>query len=306
MKKLFTLALSLLTFQSFAQISAGTMEDWHDYNVDGTDLEAPDGWVGSDSAIFAFNEQFPFLGLTPQQQILRSGTHHEGDYSARMETVDIGSFLGLFGGSISNGSIAFDQGGISYQGGAPVNERINFVNAWVRYAPGVSDDSASITITAIVAGSNGDSIVGSGAQLIGSTNGDFEFHGAFVNYIDGTIVPEKIQITFNSSGGTTPEEGSLLRVDDVQLSPVSVKNTQKVNVVKCYPNPSTGMVSVFNTLNEEVTIKAFNINGQEVAGKRFKGNSVLDLTAQPSGVYFYNVISKDGKAVQHGKLTIVK
>lgn len=306
MKKLFTLVLSLLTFQSFAQIPAGDMEDWHTYTVDGNTLEAPDGWVGSDSAIFAFNEQFPFLGLTPAQQVFESGTAHQGNAAARLQTADIGSFIGLVGGTISNAQISFDQNGITYNGGIAVNERVTFVNAWLRYAPGIGDDSASIVVTALVTGSNGDSIVGTGTQLIGSTNAQYEYHGAFVNYSDGTVVPEKIQITFSSSGGSTPEEGSTLRVDDIQMSTLSVKNSQKVNAVKCYPNPSSGLVSVFNTLNEESTIKAFNINGQEVAVKQFKGNSSLDLTAQPSGVYFYSIINKDGKNIQHGKLTIVK
>lgn len=305
MKKLFTLVLSLLTFTSFAQVvTNGGMEDWHTYTVDGTDLEAPDGWYGSDSAIFAFNEALPFLGLTPQQQIFQSGTAHNGSSAARIMTADIGTF-GVVGGTLSNANISFSQGGISYEGGSSVNERVPYVNAWVRYEPGDGSDSGSLTVNAIMTGLNGDSIVGTGVVLIGETNGQYEGISAAIIYIDGTVVPEKIQITFSSSG-TSPEDGSTLRVDDVSISPLSTKDLSAAKVVMLHPNPSTGIVSIYNTLKEPVTIKAFSINGQEVASNTFTGNSQLDLTAHASGLYFYTVVNKAGQPIQHGKLTIAK
>jgi hypothetical protein len=73
-----------------------------------------------------------------------------------------------------------------------------------------------------------------------------------------------------------------------------------------YPNPYAGLISIYNTLNEEVTLTAFNVNGQQVAERKFKGNDVLDLTAQASGLYFFTVTNSQGQTVQHGKLTIAK
>lgn len=306
MKKLFTLALSLIASTSFAQfVSNAGMEDWHTYTVDGTDLEAPDGWFGSDSAIFAFNEAFPILGLSPQQQIFQSTAANNGSSSARVLTADIGSIVGIVGGTLSNANISFSQGGITYEGGSSVTERVPYVNAWVRYGSGDGNDSGSLTVTAIVAGTNGDSIVGTGVVMIGETNTQFVGVSAAIVYIDGTVVPEKIQITFSSSG-TTPEDGSTLRVDDVAISTLSTKNLSAAKVVMLHPNPSTGIVSIYNTLKEPVTIKAFSINGQEVASQTFTGNSQLDLTAHASGLYFYTVVDKAGQPIQHGKLSIAK
>lgn len=306
MKRTITLILSLIAFNSYAQVPNGGMEDWHSYTVDGTQLTAPDGWFGSDSGVFALNETIPLLMLTPEQQIFKSGNVHGGTASARLETKDIGSFIGLAGASLSNARISFSQSGLLYEGGTNVSGQIPYVNAWVKYISGGGNDSGSMVVTAIVTGSNGDSIVGSGSVNIGGTNNQYVQAVAVMQYTDVNAVPEKLQITFNSSG-STPEDGSILWVDDISLSSLKASNsTIADNVVKCYPNPSAGPISIFNTSKEPVTIKAFSMNGQEVAQKQFTGNNTLDLTAQPSGLYFFTVTNQAGQTVQHGKLTIAK
>lgn len=308
MKKVFTLVLSLLSVTSFAQIPAGNMENWHNYTVDGQQLTAPDGWFGSDSAIFAFNAQLPFPLLSPQQQVFRSGTSHGGAYAARLVTENIGSITDIIaGGTLSNAQVSFDQNGITYTGGSAVTELIPYVNAWVRYEAGSGGaDTASITVFAIVSGTMGDSIIGTGTSLIQETNGQYAHVSCHVSYADWSITPEKLQITFNSSASSDPQVGSTLRVDDVELATLSVRQAAVANPVKIYPNPSAGIMSVFNAAGETLTLRAFAANGQLVAEQQCSGNSLLDLTEQAPGLYFYTITNTAGETIQKGKLTIAK
>ena len=306
MKKLFTLVLSLIAFNSFAQtVPNSGMEDWHDYTANGEDLEAPDDWFGSDGPAFWADTGTLGAVITPTKQVFRSTTEHSGTYAARIETADIFIIGGGLSGAISTGELIFPA--VPTSGGTPVTERIPYVNAWVKYTSGNGSDTASMVITAIMPGSNGDSIVGAGTVDITE---DANYYGVScaVTYIDETVVPTMLRITFYSSKSViNGEEGSALWVDDVSMSTLSVKNTNaQKDAVKLHPNPSSGIVSIYNTLKEPVTIKAFSINGQEVASKTFTGNSQLDLTAHASGLYFYTVVNKAGQPIQHGKLTVAK
>ena len=305
MKKLFTLVLSLIAFTSFAQnVPNAGMEDWHNYQANGEDLEAPDDWYGSDAAVFWADTGTLGALIDPIKQVFKSNTEHSGDFAARLETGDVMLLGGGLSGAISTGELTF-FGIFVAQGGAPVSERIPYVNAWVKYESGGGNDTGSLVVTAIIPGSNGDSIIGAGIADI-TESSSYMGISCLVSYTDPDVVPTALQITFYSSKSIlNGEEGSTLWVDDVSMSTLSVKSSgEQKDAVKLHPNPSTGIVSIYNTLKEPVTIKAFSANGQEVATKTFTGNDQLDLTAQASGLYFYTVINKVGQQIQHGKLTI--
>jgi hypothetical protein len=58
-------------------------------------------------------------------------------------------------------------------------------------------------------------------------------------------------------------------------------------VFDIYPNPSTGMFNVVT--NGKITVQVINVQGQTVNTLQIEGNSTLDLSAQPKGIYFIRV-----------------
>jgi len=102
--------------------------------------------------------------------------------------------------------------------------------------------------------------------------------------------------------------------------------TQKVNVIQCptgiaaitntktsvtvHPNPSTGVftLSIDNLqLGIRNTVEVYNTLGQEVYSKELSTlNSPLsiDLSNNPTGMYFYKIQSENGNLVSEGKLMI--
>ena len=311
MKKIFTSALILLAVNSYAQIPNAGMENWTNYTVNGNPLERPNSWHGSDEAVYWHDDTGTFGPiLNPEKQVFGSNNEHSGNSAARIESLPVVEFLGndiFLTGAISTAPMAYAVLAVIPVGpGIPVTEQVSYVYAWTQYTSQSGDDTGSLVVTAYVPGSNGDSVVGTGTVDI-PPSGAYVQTGVAVQYPDPNVTPTYVNITFYSSknmvGGA---DTSRLWVDDISWSTASAKNVVNSKAVKVYPNPSSGIVSVYNTLTEAVTVKAFTINGQQVAEKTFTGNDVLDLTAQASGLYFFTVTDKAGKTVQHGKLTIAK
>jgi hypothetical protein len=308
MKKICTIVFSLITSASFAQLQNPGMENWTTYTADTATLERPNGWFGSDEAVFWADTGALGPLISPVKQIFQSGNFHSGTRAARIESHVISNFGSVAqSGVLSNAQMTYALI-FSFSGGTPVTEAVPFVNAWVRYLPPTGgSDTGMMTVTAVVpASGGGDSTVGFGTANILPTS-TYTNISCMITYPNPNVTPTRVQIAFYSSRNIVAgEEGTELWVDDVTISPVSIPETEKAKVVKLYPNPSSGLVSVYNTLSEPVTIKAFALNGVAVAEKTFTGNDVLDLTAQASGLYFFNVYNAEGKALQHGKLTVVK
>ncbi len=80
--------------------------------------------------------------------------------------------------------------------------------------------------------------------------------------------------------------------------------------LKVYPNPSNGLFT-FEANREELNIEniqVFNVLGQNAYSQFNIQNPTfnIDLSSQPSGVYFYRVTNSDGSLVGEGKIIIQK
>jgi len=139
---------------------------------------------------------------------------------------------------------------------------------------------------------------------------------------------------FNKASGCFPS-GSLIRIDNTLYGMTrfggtndsgvifSFKDTTIINsineiaaskgAINVYPNPNNGSftLSLSNT-NEKCNVEIYNVLGEKVyfatlnppAGG--KDNNLINLTGQPSGVYFYRVISESGILIGEGKVIIEK
>ncbi len=84
---------------------------------------------------------------------------------------------------------------------------------------------------------------------------------------------------------------------------------QKIDVatgIAVYPNPSHGVFNFDLTNNSgNYQVKIYNIIGQEVNATLIStGNSTINLSAQPKGVYIYRVLSDKGASVSTGRLVV--
>ncbi len=89
---------------------------------------------------------------------------------------------------------------------------------------------------------------------------------------------------------------------------VSTKNTPTLSI---FPNPSTGIFTIsFVGMQNLVpsTIEIYNVLGEKVFSQFTIHHApfTIDLSNQPSGIYFYRVLNTDGSLVGEGKVIIEK
>ncbi len=310
MKKIFTL-LSLLaaTGAANAQYVQNTgMESWKSYSagLPPTSLERPDNWYGTDSLIHAFKI---LLGPgTYSKQIFKSTDSHSGSFAAKLVTAEQGPF-GATSAIMTNTSINIDLSDSSFtmEGGTPVNARIDHVSAWVKYIP-QGLDSGAISIQAVLAGAgvDGDSIVGYGGAMFGAKSSYTQIDMP-IDYFNPTVVPDRLQIVFLSSGADSTTTGTELYVDDVIATVFPTGVTIPLmggNAFNCYPNPASGSINI-STQNAGIyTWQAYTLSGQLVAGKNFEGKTTADISKLSAGMYFYTITDNAGTIVKRDKFSV--
>ena len=94
---------------------------------------------------------------------------------------------------------------------------------------------------------------------------------------------------------TTTPGGSALQIDDVEVSIITgIENAADRLAIKCYPNPTNGLVTLSGWFNKGV-VTVMNQMGQTILANSFGSlnNAVLDLSAQPVGLYQIQIKTKD-------------
>jgi len=106
--------------------------------------------------------------------------------------------------------------------------------------------------------------------------------------------------------------GNILYLDNIDInvySPTSVLNMVNSNDVKVYPNPNNGSfnVELTNTEIGVANIEIYDALGQQVYHSIAKpGVTQVSLESKATGMYFYRVITQDGRLVSQGKLMLQK
>ncbi len=102
----------------------------------------------------------------------------------------------------------------------------------------------------------------------------------------------------------------LLTDNGDSLKPRCLAATKEVVI---YPNPSKGQFNVFCMDVERAdyfaTIEIYNILGERVLEETLhnaQASNIINLSAQPSGVYFYRAIKEDGTFIGQGKIVVLK
>lgn len=299
--KIMLFSFTLLAGASYGQaIPGGDMENWKSYSVLATPLQRPDQWTTSDSVIKMYVlTATASMAYTPQ--ITKESTLiHDGAAAAKIETRHHTGTTDTFPGAISNGKfkISLPTLDYSFSGGMPVSSRVAGANAWVRYTPAATSDSAALYVMALKAGAGSggaDSVVGEGMLLIGA-NSSFSKVSAPIVYKDASVVPDHIVVVLFSSWADPVLPGSVLYADDVTISPTSgveipVFNSDKI---KAYPNPATNLLHISNGSGETLDMKVYTLSGQVLLSCLITAEADVNISTLPAGNYIY-VLSAQGK-----------
>jgi len=80
--------------------------------------------------------------------------------------------------------------------------------------------------------------------------------------------------------------------------------------IAIYSNPNNGTFTLsLSNVNEKCNIEIYNVVGEKIYNgslAQTQGDNTINLTGQPSGIYFYRVLKETGALVGSGKLIIEK
>lgn len=78
--------------------------------------------------------------------------------------------------------------------------------------------------------------------------------------------------------------------------------------IKVYPNPNNGQFTLsLSNLNTACNLEVYDVLGEKVYQTKINsGNTEINLSNQPQGVYLYHAISETGNLVGEGKVAIEK
>jgi len=79
------------------------------------------------------------------------------------------------------------------------------------------------------------------------------------------------------------------------MSPISDIEEENASL-KVFPNPSTGIVNLAHLNSKKVSIKVYNVAGQEChfVHEYSVRNSQIDISGLANGVYFISIKSEEG------------
>ena len=135
-------------------------------------------------------------------------------------------------------------------------------------------------------------------------------HGAKPLGYKSLLLTGNVLYGMTSAGGTN-NDGIIFKLDtnnNISTSISEISSTK--GLINVYPNPNNGIFTLSQSnLNTACSIEIYNILGEKVYTEHLaqsQSSNTINLTGQPSGVYFYRVLEQDGGLVGSGKLVIQK
>lgn len=256
--------------------------------------ENPEHWSASNDPVLAT------LSVIP---VTKSDDAYSGDYSARLETLNIPFTTFKIPGLITLAQIEIDYIAATYNisGGMALQENVSKLSGMYKYT-GTEGDSASVVIYNFKhdAGSEPDTI-GIGVAFLPDASSWTPFTVSMNNF--NNHVPDTFNVVIISSSALDVTPGSVLLVDDLTIETNTgiINLSDKLSSVKVYPNPSAEFVT-FEASGYESNrlISIYNVTGRLVDSRYFTEKSLkVSVGEFPSGLYSFRV-SKNNRLLGRG------
>ncbi len=131
----------------------------------------------------------------------------------------------------------------------------------------------------------------------------------------GAYPGSSLTMSGNTFYGTTTYggahfDGVVFKFKDTNITTSSNQLSVASGQCVVYPNPSNGIFTLITTGDgiKAATMEVFNVLGERVFTRKIRqaDDKIINLSNQPKGIYFYNVISADGSFQGKGILIIQK
>ena len=170
-----------------------------------------------------------------------------------------------------------------YVNGSKVFKSVNGGNTWTNVSGSLSN--VPVNCIVYVNYSNDALYIGTdfGVYYMDNTMTDWV---AFDNGLPHVIVDE-LEIQYYSKKLRAATYGRGLWETDIHISGLNVGEYPDEVNMSVYPNPSTGLFHVRSQRSKIVTVKVFNLLGEEIINNRINAQqTTIDLTGYTKGIYF--------------------
>jgi hypothetical protein len=259
-----------------AQIPNSSFENWTSFGL----YEDPDGWVS-------------FNGLTAPNGVLvcTMGTPgHSGASFMQLTTHNVPG-LTIFPGVATTADL------ITGIEGFPCTDRPEALTGWWKYQGAIADLGL---VTVIFTKWNN---VTQQREEIGggflNTTGNMTAWTAFstpITYISPDD-PDTASISFSSSGGGIPQEGSTLSVDDLAFDDATiVRASPSMSPWQIFPSPAADVLTLRygGTLND---LRMTTIEGRSTGPIHWLSSESIDVSDLSPGTYLLH--AQEGSGAQH-------
>ncbi|UOQ78032.1 T9SS type A sorting domain-containing protein [Hymenobacter sp. 5516J-16] len=278
--------------QSPAPVPNGNLDTWEIRNA--AQREVPRSWVTTEDILEPLVQQvLPNVGFVEKSTTVRQGT-----FAAELTNIDIGSTRPLVvPGVLVTGT---PQGF-----GTPYTSRPARLQFWYRLTgPDARADSAfaGALLTRNVSGTT--QLIAS-SELILPPAAAYTLVSQPFDYTPLGISPDSMLIEIDSGIADELHEGTVLLVDDIQLtgSITATRNPVTESALQVYPNPSTtGEFSLASLTDAALSTAPFTVTDatgrvvlrQGKAPLSVARGRLVDLREQRSGVYLLQLETPDG------------
>ncbi len=280
MKKIIVLVLCALAVQTTLgqTLPNSGFEQW----INHTTYMEPESWNTS-------NQITSFAGVSG---VARSSDAYAGDYSVRLETVNLLNLITLPGAiTFADFYVNIADSIFGMSGGIPMHDRVTELKGMYKYAA-VDNDSAAVLMYNYKSNGGVMDTIGHGYTYLHNANAwtSFTVHMQYQN----NHTPDTLNIAIFSSGNEQQlHVGSVLLVDSLVLHTYTgVINLSAEQIrINIYPNPAQSSVTLkTGAAHKDRQLFLYDLSGKLVSIFPFETQKItLNIQQFHAGIYLFKV-----------------
>ena len=134
-------------------------------------------------------------------------------------------------------------------------------------------------------------------ESINSSGSDATGNGGTVAYSIGQVVYATNSGTNGSSAQGVQHAYEILTLND--------NENAKLISLRAFPNPTNDnlIIEIGNNIDEDLHFELFDLGGKMIKSEKIPDKKVLvDMSKEPSSIYYINIINQENKKVQSFKI----